>query len=1630
MHRALFLCFIVFMTRMALGQVPVIDSFSVDSLVINVGDTAVLSWEVDNFDSLTINGAAVENGEVEIPVAPLVTTLYTLSATNAAGSSSAQVTVAVQDAPGLIPARGRFIELVKNTPSNTRLHISEIEAFAPGETPDEGDPDGTSQNDLVQAGASSTEYPPTTTSIQHGVATSVYDGDLESGAAVWSTNPGLPDVPRYMLDLGRTEDVDKVRIFGRADTCCIDRLQNFVVNIYEDNDSGVPGDLVSSAEFSGTAPAGSSGFVELELATPDPGITRFVADQALLPEGAPLTLSWTVNANTTSIVIDQGVGDVTGLTDGSGEGSITLNPGPSESLTYLLTTTRPAGSSAAAVAVEVTDQPVIFSFDASESLVAPGDSLTLSWNVANATSLDLNGIDVTNQSSFVVNPAATTDYVLTANNANGTSVKEVRIRVVLPGEPIISEFLTQNDSGLLDEDGSASDWIEIHNPGDDPVLLGGYHLTDNSSAPTKWTFSNMTLDPGQYLVVFASGKDRAVSGAELHTNFSLSSNGEYLALVKPDGFTRVSEFSPDYPAQRVDVSYGFDFDAAADGFFTTPTPGSANATGFSDFVADTSFSVDRGIYDNPVLVAITSSTPGAVIRYTLDNTKPTASTGMVYSAPVVISETTVLRAAAFKEGCVPTNVDTHTYIFTADVIAHPNMDTGVTQDAVYGPQMDDSLKAIPSLSLTFEGDVNRTEREVSFEMINFEDGHAQVDAGLERFGGYVTNFAKVSMRVIFRKQYGPGKLDFPLFEDQDYEIPPAEEFDGLDIRAGNHDMSSRGAYMSGRFVDDTMIEMGQIASHGRFVHLYLNGVYWGQYHLRERWNASMLSEYFGGSKNDYEAINANNSGDQFLTGTPYDGDGTYWNETQNLLNGATPFSSAQSHLDMANMIDFTLLWVSGNSESEFRSGGSVTLGVPFKFYMKDPDGFLRNPGHPADHNGPLNAMAKLRAEGDPEYQVLVADRIHQHFFNDGAMSPSKAVGRLQRRVDQTQRSFLSESARWGYRTPQSWQSYQDNLLNNQLPNLAATMITRFRSVGMYPSLDAPVFSQHGGAVGNAFQLAMTGAGGAIYFTTDGSDPRTPADPVVVDPPVTLLSGNAPKTVHVPISAADQFADGGGTAWNLSGFDDSSWISSFGGVGYEGGSGYQNFISIDVISQMRNLETSCLIRIPFTPAAGTLTDKTSATLRMQYDDGYVAYLNGVEIDRKNFQGTPDGDSSASAQHNDGQAVIYQSVDISEHLDSIQEGQENILAIHGLNVNTGSSDFLINAELEVGNAPIGGGNGGGISDSAIAYASALPIDSNTTVRARIRDGAGTWSALTEADFFLNTDALVVSEIMYQPGPVTPSEIEAGFDEPSDFEFLEIFNSGGSVIDLNGVSFSEGITFDYAGSNITSLQPGERALVVENQAAFEFRYGSGHPIAGQFGGKLRNEGEQLSLLNSVGDPLRRFTYGTSDPWPIEPAGNGPSLVLAMPFSSPDHALPSSWLASEMIGGTPGEDNQARLTFADWAGANGVTNSDTDDDGDGLTNLEEFMFLTSPTSSNLSPLDSVKVVNNRLTQEVTYNLQAGDFLLSAWTSKDLFNWFPAEVVHTVYHGDGTATSTFRSTSSFVEIPRGFIRLQISTNP
>ena len=605
-------------------------------------------------------------------------------------------------------------------------------------------------------------------------------------------------------------------------------------------------------------------------------------------------------------------------------------------------------------------------------------------------------------------------------------------------------------------------------------------------------------------------------------------------------------------------------------------------------------------------------------------------------------------------------------------------------------------------------------------------------------------------------------------------------------------------------------------------------------------------------------------------------------------------------------------------------------------------------------------MTRMRNEGDPDYKTLLAGRIHKHYFNDGAFTPAKNIARLQQRVDEIRVSFLAESARWGEQTPDSWLAYQNNLINNSFPGITNSMVGKFRSAGMYPSVVAPSFSQHGGSVPAGFDLAITAPAGTIYYTLDGSDPRESAEPVEVGPPVTILTEAAAKSVYVPTTASDGFTDGVGNRWNELGYDDAGWTAGSGGVGYERGAGYESYFDIDVEAEMWDKQTTCLIRVPFAVAPGALADKSGAEIRVRYDDAYVAYLNGTEIARKNFTGTPDGTSTGSS-HADGSAVVLESVDISAYFDLLNEGGDNLLAIHGINTSAGSSDFLISAELRISESPSGGGVGGNVSPTAIAYTGAIPIDATTRVRARTLDASG-WSALNESTFYQDASALVVSEIMYNPSPATAAEIAAGHGDSEDFEFLELMNTGSGPLDLTGIQFNDGISFDFSAGSITTLAAGGRLVIVEDPLAFEFRYGPGLPVAGQYTGKLKDEGESLQLVDGLGAIVRAFAYDNVAPWPAAADGQGPSLLLVDPGTVPDHSDPANWTAGSP-GGTPGTGEITQRSFATWAALNGVTGASDDDDDDQLLNLLEFFMGGDPNSPSPELLPTASFVDGHLT-------------------------------------------------------------------
>ncbi len=142
---------------------------------------------------------------------------------------------------------------------------------------------------------------------------------------------------------------------------------------------------------------------------------------------------------------------------------------------------------------------------------------------------------------------------------------------------VISEFMAINDTVLEDEDGDFSDWIELHNRSNAAVNLEGWFLTDDEDEPRKWRLPAVSIEPGEYLIIFASGKDR--NDPNLHTNFKLDGQGEYLAIMYPDG-TAASQYAPEFSCQGDDVSYGLTVPAGwpqlVPCYFFGPTPGYAN----------------------------------------------------------------------------------------------------------------------------------------------------------------------------------------------------------------------------------------------------------------------------------------------------------------------------------------------------------------------------------------------------------------------------------------------------------------------------------------------------------------------------------------------------------------------------------------------------------------------------------------------------------------------------------------------------------------------------------------------------------------------------------------------------------------------------------------------------------------------------------------------------------------------------------------------------------------------------------------------------------------------------------------------------------------------------------------------
>ncbi len=968
-------------------------------------------------------------------------------------------------------------------------------------------------------------------------------------------------------------------------------------------------------------------------------------------------------------------------------------------------------------------------------------SALISWQASAYTSISMSPEigDLSDASgSLNLSPSTTTTYTLTASNNYGTVSKEITIAVdSVTLDPVITEFMASNLATLVDEDGDNPDWIEIYNPNNFSINIKDYYLTDDARERYKWKIPNRVLAPREYAVVFASTKDRTSLDSPLHTNFSLKSEGEFLALVAKDGFTILQHYPVDlstafsYSPQYENISYGIDA-LGKDGYFGKPTPGRDNFICEEGIVEEIQVTPQRGIYNAPVDVAIECATPGAVIRYTTDGSVPTDASGKVYSGPLKLSTTQIIRARAFKTGLIPGKIKTHTYVFVDDVVNSSVMDKAITGVPAYKSQIQAGLAELPTISLVMNDAVNTTtEIATSMEWIDpVKNEDLQLNAGIQNYGGSYTDFDKKNFRLYFRGVYGDTKLRHPLFEGFEHSVPAVEQFDQIELRAGGHDMKMRGFYMSNRFVDDILLESGHLNPHGRFVNVYINGVYWGQYHLRERWNDAMFAEYFDAEKEDFEAINGNlNLGGWSPIEIPYAGDGSAWENVKLLRED---YMAVKDYLDVPQYINFMLTFMYGNCENEYRTVGSIYPGNGFKFYFNDADGFTRSAGDRTKMDqpgrsladGPGSVFSMLLKEAHPDYITLLADQIHKLLFNDGVLTPNRLTSLLNERCTEVQNSIVAECARWGYRTPSNWESAKNSYINSVLPYRSSTVINQFKSAGFYPSIEAPVFSQHGGIVPIDYQLTMSTNTNAIYYTTDGSDPRLSegfvsefAYPYSVTGKeyLELVGEKSDVSALVPSNSTL------GTSWTSINYDDSeNWLknSNGAGVGYDTESTYVSHIDLSVKDQLYTRQTSVYLRYPF-----ELDDPTgfeSLELKMRCDDGFVAYLNGEVIASVNAPANLSWNSQATSSYSDGSAVVFTTMTMThpDVLGLLKKGS-NVLSIHGLNVSANSSDFLIEPELT------------GTRSKSSNETDYVLINEAVKIKARAFDGT-TWSALSEAWF----------------------------------------------------------------------------------------------------------------------------------------------------------------------------------------------------------------------------------------------------------------------------------------------------------
>jgi hypothetical protein len=541
-------------------------------------------------------------------------------------------------------------------------------------------------------------------------------------------------------------------------------------------------------------------------------------------------------------------------------------------------------------------------------------------------------------------------------------------------------------------------------------------------------------------------------------------------------------------------------------FFGTATPGAPNGEGVDGFLDAPTIDPPRGFYDTPFTATITAPA-GATLVYTTDGSAPTLDNGTVVAAGSTTLEVTTtgfVRAAAFADGYAPSRTATHTWLFLEDVIRQPAAPVGwpatwdgvseapVSADYEMDPEVVDAdpdailaaLRDLPTLSIVtdpnalfgpeglYENSAERGdewEKAVSAEWIlpDGSTGFAE-DCGARIHGWgwrYHSATKKHALRLEFSRDYGAPKLEYPVFVDAG-----VDRFDSIVLRAGGSKTwldfrdPANAQYLHDAFARDTARDMGKADGHATFVHLYLNGLYWGLYNPVERPEAEFGEAYFGGDDDEYDAINR-----RTVTNEAVDGTLEAYNE---LLARAdedlsVDLSRVEEMLDLDDLIDYMLIhqyMVNRDGPCCAESNNMRGLrrrvdGEKFRFFVWDMEYSLWEATDATnvdvDVAGSISHVyTRLRTNAD--FRARYAERARLHLTGSGALTPDAAAARYAARAAEVHGALLAESARWGdtyrevpYTRDVEWQAEYDRLITDFFPARTQALIDQLAAAGLW-----------------------------------------------------------------------------------------------------------------------------------------------------------------------------------------------------------------------------------------------------------------------------------------------------------------------------------------------------------------------------------------------------------------------------------------------------------------------------------------------------------------------------------------------------------------------------------------------------